>query len=235
MELLSLTSRVLRQPRELVNEALGDEAFARVAPQLLAITGLGAAVFGMVVGSYRGGVQVLYAGLKMPLLLLVPVVVSLPAIRALFLATELEVDRRRIGLASLTGMARTAVLAAALAPVLWLLWSLGIDYHAAVLMLAASLALVGLPGLLTVVGSLPQGGRRRWLATAGSLAVLGLVTAQTGWLLRPFIARPTAEVSFLRPMEEDVFSSLNATQRSATGDYSREWAAEPVPFIYTVF
>ena len=235
MELLSLTSRVLRDPKGLVLSALDDEGFARLAPRLLTITALGAAIFGMVVGSYRGGIQVLYAGVKMPLLLLVPVVVSLPAIRSLYLAAELDVDRRSIGLAALTGIARTAVLAAAMAPVLWLFWSLGVSYHAAVLTLAGALAVVGLPGMVTVVRSLPSGGRRRWMATAGSLAVLGLVTAQTGWLLRPFVARPAAEVTFLRPIEEDVFSSLGATQRSAVGDYSREWEPETAPFIYSVF
>lgn len=234
MNLLMLTSRVLRDPKGLVADHLHDDGFATLAPRLLVITALGAAVFGMVVGSYRGGVQVLYAAVKMPLLLLIPVVVSLPAVRAFFLAAELEVDRRAIGMASLTGMARTAVLAAALAPVLWLFWSLGVDYHLAVLTLAAALGVVGLPGMLTVVRTLPSGGRRRWMATAGSLAVLGLVTAQTGWLLRPFVARPSAEVTFVRPLEEDVFSSLGATKRSAIGDYDEAWEAD-TPRMYSLF
>lgn len=234
MHLLMLTSRVLRDPKGLVEDHLDDQGFAHLAPNLLAITAFGAAIFGMVVGSYRGGLQVVYAGVKMPLLLLIPVVVSLPAVRAFFMAAELEVDRRSIGLASLTGMARTAVLAAAMAPVLWLFWSLGVDYHTAVLTLAAGLAVVGLPGMVTVVRTLPSGGRRRWMATAGSLVVLGLVTAQTGWLLRPFVARPSAEVTFVRPLEEDVFSSLNATKRSAVGDYEKAWEAD-APRMYSLF
>ena len=56
---------------------------------------------------------------------------------------------------------------------------------------------------------------------------MGLTLAQTGWLLRPFVSRPTAEVTFLRPVEEDVFSALSATRRSAMGDYSESWEASP--------
>ena len=48
---------------------------------------------------------------------------------------------------------------------------------------------------------------------------LGVVGAQTGWLLRPFVARPRAEVSFVRPVESDVFSSLHTAFDSARGRY----------------
>ena len=32
----------------------------------------------------------------------------------------------------------------------------------------------------------------------------GAITAQTGWVLRPFVARPEAELTFLRPIDSDV-------------------------------
>ena len=43
-------------------------------------------------------------------------------------------------------------------------------------------------------------------------------------LLRPFVVRPRAEVSFLRPVEANVFTSLASTGRSARGHY-RGWDA----------
>jgi hypothetical protein len=49
--------------------------------------------------------------------------------------------------------------------------------------------------------------------------VLGLVTAQTGWLLRPFVARPTAEVTLFRPVEGDVFGSLARVPLAAVEVY----------------
>ncbi len=211
IQLTTLTTRLLRAPDALVDE----RDLERLAPALLTITALGAGTFGLVVGSYRGGVQLLYAAVKSPALLLVPVLVALPALHAL---TGGSVPWRRLALGGLVGMARAAVLAAAAGPALWLLYSVSPDYHLSILAMAVTLAACGLPGLAVVARLVP--GKQRIAAFLTTTLVLGLVLAQTGWLLRPWIARPTAEVSFLRPIEGDVLSSITATQRSARGQYS---------------
>lgn len=226
IEVFSLVARVLRDPLDVVDSTADKASLAANAPRLLAIAAAGAAVFGAVAGSYRGGEQVVFAAVKMPFLLWIPVALTLPVVRALWASCEVEVPWSRVAVAGLVAMARTAVLAAALGPVLWLLYSLQPDYHLSVLLLAGTLAAVGLPGLSVLARAMPAGGRRRGLAMAGSLFVLGLCTMQTGWLLRPFVARPAGEVAFLRPIEEDVFSSLGATTRSAVGDYSSDWEPE---------
>lgn len=226
----SLVSTILRDPVSLLDRASTPDALAHLAPRLLGVTIVAGAIFGAVVGSYRGGLQIAYAGAKMPALLLIPALVALPAVRALWQAAEVEVPYPRIALATLVGAARTAVLAAALGPVLWLVYSVSPGYHLSVLLLAATLALVGLPGLAVVGRAVPSTGLRGWLAIGASVVVLGLTTAQTGWLLRPFVARPTAEVSFLRPVEEDVFSSVTATALSAVGVYPG-WEAEPAGLL----
>ncbi|EDM77640.1 hypothetical protein PPSIR1_13845 [Plesiocystis pacifica SIR-1] len=228
--LLSLTGALLRAPEQLLVQDNAtprreSERLALLAPRLLALVGLGAGAFGMVLGSYRGELQYVYAAVKAPALLLVPVLVGLPAIRSFYAACELRVSWSRLALAALLATARTAVLAAALAPVLWLYLSMGPNYHSAILAMVACLGAVGLPGLWTLTRALPEGGRNRGLATLTSVAVLAVLLAQTGWLLRPFIARPQAEVTFLRAVEADVFSSLASTQRSVKGDY-RGWEVE---------
>ncbi|MCB9684644.1 MAG: hypothetical protein H6735_06390 [Alphaproteobacteria bacterium] len=206
-EILATTARVLRSPRGLVEEADDPRVLGRIVPHLLLVTTVGAAVFGAVVGSYRGGEQTLYAALKMPLLYGIPLLVGLPAARALFEAFGAEVRWSRLAVAGLAGTARAAVLAAALGPALWLVYSLAPGYHLAVLLMVLLLGVAGAPGLLTVAEAVPAG-RARWLGGLAALAVLGLVTAQTGWLLRPFVARPNAEVTLFRPVEGDVFGSL---------------------------
>ena len=115
-------------------------------------------------------------------------------------------------------------------PCVWLWSSAGVDYHTAVMAFAGTLVLAGLPGLLTVLRALPRPAQMQRFVMLGSLALLGAVFAQTGWLLRPFVARPAAEVTFLRPLEENVFSSLHASQRSARGDYSG-WKTEQKGFL----
>lgn len=214
-----LLAGVLRDPVGVVEQTDDPEVLARRIPHLLAMAAGGAALFGIVVGSYRGGLQVPYAALKMPLLLWIPVMLTLPATRALWAASGQEVSWRRTSVAGLVAMARMGVLAAAAGPALWLIYSVQPDYHLSVLLLAASLVVVGLPGLTVLMRALPGRGLRTVLAGAASLFVLGICTAQTGWLLRPFIARPTAEVALFRPIEEDIFSSLSQTSRSAVGVY----------------
>jgi hypothetical protein len=227
--ILTVVGALLRQPEQLLaREGDDDERdrLALLAPKLLAITVVGAAIFGFVVGSYRGDLQYLYAAIKAPALLLMPVLVGLPAIRAFHGACELEVSWSRLALAASIAVARTAVLAAACAPVLWLYLSVRPDYHRAILAMSGTVLAVGALGLWTLVSALPTGGRHRPLASFATFMVLGVLLAQSGWLLRPFIVRPRAEISVLRPIEADVFSSLASTRRAAKGEY-RGWTAEP--------
>lgn len=190
----------------------------------------GAAIFGAVAGSYRGGLQTFYAAAKFPFFLLLPVLLCLPAIHALFRACEVEVAYRRLSLATLVAMARTAVLLAAAGPVLWLIYSVQIDYHLAILMMVATIGVIGLPGAALVVRMLPGSGFQRQVAVMGSVALLGLVMAQSGWLLRPFVEHPTGEITLLRPVENDIFSSLGNTFLAATGNY-QDWEPESAGVI----
>jgi hypothetical protein len=229
----TLVALLLRAPEQLLGRH-GDQTeparLAQWAPSLLAITAVSAAAFGLVIGSYRGELQYLYAAIKTPALLLLPVLIGLPAVRAFHGACELEVGWSRLALAALIAVARTALLAAASGPLLWLYLSMQPDYHRAILAMAACLVAVGLPGLTTLLRALPPGGRHRALASVASLCVLGLLLAQTGWLLRPFVVRPRAQVEFLRPIEADVLSSLASTRRSASGEY-RGWEARPAGLL----
>lgn len=222
--LLSLIVRTLRDPRELIDEADERDTLSWAVPRLLGLTLLGGAVFGAVIGGYRGGLQVPFAALKMPLLLTIPLVIGLPTVRALFATPEQTPSWSRVAFAGLVGSARAGILAAAASPILWLLWSVVLDYHQATVVLSLAVMAVGLQSLLTMRFALPELGVKHLGAVAVSTLILGLTTAQTGWVLRPFIARPTAEITFLRPLEADIGTALLRSTRSAAGDYgSRSW------------
>ena len=230
VHLLDTWVRLLRTPRELVDAVSEKDGIPTYAPALLSATVLGGAMLGGVVGSHHGGLQTLYAAAKTPLLLIIPPLFALPAVEAAWALVGTEVSQHRLRAAALVGMARTAVLAAALGPFVWLWSSAGVDYHSAVLAFTLTLVIAGIPGLLTVLHALPKPTQMRRFALWGSLALLGAVFAQTGWLLRPFVARPSAEATFLRPVEENILSSLMVSQRSARGDYSG-WETQQRGFL----
>ena len=230
VDLLDTWTRLLRSPQALVDTVAQPGGLALHAPALLAATVAGGALLGGVVGSHHGGIQTVYAAIKTPLLFLVPPLFALPAVEAVWSLVGTPVSGARLRAAALVGMARAAILAAALGPFVWLWTSAGVDYHLAVLGFAGTVVLAGLPGLVTVLRALPRPTEMRRLVIFGSLAVLGGVFAQTGWLLRPFVARPTAEATFLRPVEENIFSSLASSQRSARGRYTG-WSARRRGFL----
>jgi hypothetical protein len=215
--LIQRAAQVLRDPAGAIDE--GSARFAEEVPRLLALIVLGAAVFGGVAGAARGGVQIPFAAIKMPALLLIPMLLVLPALRGLWGLCDVDVSYRRLVLAGLVGGARAALLMAAAGPVLWLVLGV-LPYHAAILAFAAVFGVCGLPGIAVVVRAALHSGRGRWMALAGSLALLGLSTMQTGWMLRPFLVRPQSEqVVFLRPLEDDIFTALGLTSWSSLGVY----------------
>ncbi|MEZ4242089.1 MAG: hypothetical protein R3F59_39230 [Myxococcota bacterium] len=216
---LALCGELLRDPEGLVARAAAPDAYARLAPRVLGIAVAAAALFGAVVGSYRGGPQVAYAAVKMPLLLLVPLVVGLPAVRALFHLAGRPTGAQTLSMAGLVAMARTSLVALAAAPVLWLAYDATVDYHLAVVLLAGVLVVAGLAGLPSLAKGFGPPTHKSRLAAVAALLLVGAVTAQTGWVLRPFVARPRADVALFRPIEGDILGSLVRAPLAAVDIY----------------
>ena len=216
--LLDTCAAVIRDPVAL-GRSDAHRALQEHGPILLVIAVVSAAIFGGVVGTYRGGLQLLYASLKLPLLWVVPVLVTLPAVRAFHRVCGIGVTYGQVALAVLLGCARSALLLAVASPALWLMFSVRIDYHWAVLGLCGSVLAAGITGLATVARILPGTGTGKFLSNALAGLAVGVVVAQSGWVLRPFVVRPRAEVAFLRPVESNVFASTLASWRSAHGRY----------------
>lgn len=194
-----LVTRVLVSPGELVLERGG----ARHVPLLVALIAVSAMAFGAATGARTGGAQLVFAALKMPAVLLVPLLIAVPAARAVASVYGWQVSFEQAVLAGTVGAARTAVVAAALAPAVWLIGDVS-SYGGAKAIVAMALLFSGAVGLPVVArGLVPSEAdwRPGLRATACALAVLvvfGAVAAQTGWLLRPFVVSPTETVEFLR-------------------------------------
>lgn len=213
---LLVCAGLLRDPA-----SLGDGAsiLARHGTRLLAILVVCTAIVGAVVGSYRGGLQLGYAAVKLALLWLTPLLVALPAVRAAYRVCGIAASYADVCAAALVGSARAALLLAVASPIVWLGYSVHIDYHVAILVLCVVMALAGIVLAATMGALMPGHGLAKTLAHAMGLAALAVVFVQSGWVLRPFVVRPRADVAFLRPIESNAFASIAASWRSARGRY----------------
>jgi hypothetical protein len=223
---LTLIENVIRAPGRFLEELDGPDLLPKVRT-LLATIAIAAGAFGAVVGTFRGGVQVLYCAVKMPMLLLGTLLVCVPAFVSIARALGVAISPRDVAAVTLGACARYALVLAGLSPVVWLLegW---LGYHGVALVTTACCALGGLASSTLIFRGLSRrGGAGRWAGLA-FVAVYSVVGAQTAWLLRPFLVRPRTEhVPFVRHLEGDLFGSVGVTMRSAAGVYERD--RDPAP------
>lgn len=213
---------VLKEPRQWLEAALAADPATQaeaVRVLLLAILG-GTAAFGAAVGFYRGGLQLLYAAVKLPLVVLLTAAVATPALTALGAALGRPAGLRTDLLRVLAALARGSLILAALAPVMLIASCVRLGYHQAVLLLVVCCAGAGVAALPLLGQALWAERRGRVFLTAAMLVVVAIAGTHSAWLLRPYLVRPrTTEVPFLRALDGNFTDSVGRTQRSARGLY----------------
>ena len=138
---------LMRDPMQFLDSserAVDDpSAAASLARVLLAAIAVGGGIFGAVVGAHRGGLQVVWCAVKVPLILVLTLVVCTPAFVALARAAGLALGARGVITLSLASCARFALVLLGLAPIVWLAqgWSMG--YHRVILAVVAVCAVAG--------------------------------------------------------------------------------------------
>lgn len=217
-----IVTALLRDPGEVAGRCERPEGLRELALTALCCLVLGAAVFGAVVGSFRGGAQIAFSAVKLPLALLVTLVVCAPAFHGLTLGFGGSARFREVAALVLSASARAALVLLAFAPVLWLAVDLGLSYHASVLLASLMYLTSGLAALGIVLRGL--GGSLRALLTVGAAGlVFFAVLGQTAWMLRPFFGRPSqTSVPFVRAREGSFADAIVTSSKSAAGIYERE-------------
>src|SRR5688572_13396883 len=200
---------------------------ASIARALLLTVIAGCAVFGAAMGANRGGLQLLFAAVKLPLVVLLTAGVCAPALTGLLRSVRAESSFTKDLLLVLSALALGSTVLAALAPVVVLAELAGTGYHKLILLIVCCCAIGGAAGLSLFV----KGLRRREgtsLAMVLALGVFALVGTQMAWTLRPYVLRPrTPEVPFLRAIEGGFLDAVDRSTDSARGIYRRDSA--PVP------
>jgi hypothetical protein len=213
---------LLTGPQALVEWAQRADAATQatlVRVLLLTIVG-GTAGFGAAVGFYRGGSQMLFAAIKLPLVVLLTAAVTTPALTALGAALGRPAALRADLIRVLAALARGTLVLAALAPLMLVASCLQLGYHAAVLLLVLCCAVAGAAGLPLLGRTLWAEQKGRVLLLSTMLVVVSLAGTHTAWLLRPYLVRPRSTCApFVRALDGSFGDSLERSQRSARGIY----------------
>ncbi len=187
------------------------------------------AIVGAALGSYRGGEQIFYAAIKLPLVLLGTAALSAPALTAIGTAlgrtSRLAVDLALV----MSALAFGALIVVAFTPLIMLGRTLEASYHEMILGTVAVFALGGIAALTMIVRAMSIEAGRGWRTAVASMClVFVMVGGQLSWALRPYLVRPkTQEIVFVREVEGSLFDAVVGAVRSARGIYHRDHA--PVP------
>lgn len=227
-------NRLLRAPGEIAAACREDRDVRAIAATSLAALALGAAVFGGVIGSFRGGLQIVYAAVKVPIALLVTLALCVPAFHAIAAALGRAFPMRTIVALALAAAGRAALVLLAVSPMLWLVFDRGLGYHEAALASALAYAAAGAAAFSVLVRGLGEG-PGRLLTAAAFAAIFFAVGGQTSWILRPYLIRPRTwaaashhvqRIPFVRAYEGSFADSIYQSSRSARGIYdapARAW------------
>jgi hypothetical protein len=223
---LAIIELLLRDRRAMlarIRDGVDLPAILRTMVVTIAIT---MALVGAALGSYRGGVQIAYAAIKLPLVLIGTAALSAPALWA----TSAALGRRARLAADLalvmTALAFGALLLAACTPLVLVGRSLALPYHHMVLETVAIFSLAGLAALGLIRRGVALDGSASWRSAVLSLCVVfSLVGGQLAWGLRPYLVRPrTPDVPFVRDAEGSLYDAIANSTQSSLGHYRREAA-----------
>ncbi len=224
--------QLLRDRDAILARIISGKDLAATMKVMVATIAVCMAIVGAALGSYRGGVQIGYAAIKLPLVLLATAALSAPALTAIGAAAGRRVRLTADLVLVVTALAFGALLLTACTPLFLLCIAMKREYHDMILVTVALFSLAGIASLRMIIQGVrmeanvsPHGSTS---AVLGLCIVFALVGGQMSWALRPYLVRPRApEVVFVRDVEGSLFDAITTTIDSARGHFERDEA--PVP------
>jgi hypothetical protein len=224
---------LLRDRETMLARIRANVNIAAILKTMVATIAITMAIVGAALGSYRGGVQIAYAAVKLPLVLLGTAALSAPALTAIGRAagrrSRLVPDLALV----MSALAFGSLLLVAGTPLILLGRAIDLSYHEMILMTVTLFGIAGLAALGMVIHAVSvealRDGSRGWrTAVFGLCIVFVTIGGQLSWALRPYLVRPrTEDIPFVRAKEGSLFDAISGAFNSARGIYERDSA--PVP------
>jgi len=226
---LGLIDDLLRDRRGVVARIDAGRDLTALVRTCVATVAVGGALFGAALGAFRGGVQIAYAALKLPVVLLATAALSAPTLTAVGRALGRPAGLARDLALVVAALATGTVVLVALAPVVLAARAVELGYHHSILLACACMTAAGLVSVAVVVRGVRSAAARDVATTVAALvAVFALVGGQVAWTLRPYLVRPRAPAApLVRSLEGSLYEAVIDTVSSARGRYRRAFAPLP--------
>ena len=221
---LETVDRLLRDRTAVLQRIENGRDLAGFARAMILTIAAGGAMFGAAAGAHRGGIQIAFAAIKLPLVILFTAAVCAPALTALNAALERPADVRRDLSLILGSLGLGSLVLSALAPMIFLAVMMGCDYHQIFLMIVGCCAIGGTVGITLLARGIFAVRKGAFSAMVALGIVFAMVGCQMSWTGRPYLVRPqTTSVPFIRPLDGEGFlDSVLRSFDSSRGIYSRD-------------
>jgi MFS family permease len=216
-----LIDQLLRDRDAMIARIQRGTELRHIMRTMVATIAVAMAIVGATLGSYRGGVQIAFAAIKLPLVLLGTAALSAPALSAIGAAlgrrSRVAVDLALV----MSALAFGALLLAACTPLVLLGRALDVEYHRMILLVVCMFSIAGIASLRMIVHALAIEAAPGWrTAVVGLCTIFALVGGQLAWALRPYLVRPREQqIVFVRSVEDSLVESIMNVMQSAQGNY----------------
>ncbi|MGB3298428.1 MAG: hypothetical protein WBA76_09175 [Phormidesmis sp.] len=164
-------------------------------------------VYGAIIGSYGGGLQIISSAIKLPALYLITLIICIPTLYFFDILFGSKLDFKQYVTMALTSVSVISVLLFSFAPVVLFFLISVKGYNFFLLLNVLIMAITGgvgvrlfYKGMRDMVGgpeAIEQNLRRRLLQ--GWVLLYALVGSQLGWTLRPFFGAEGQKFQIFRP------------------------------------
>jgi hypothetical protein len=212
MNHFSVLIRLLRDRRQFLDEVRAEAKLESKIASLLVASSFFFSIYGAIVGSYGGGLQIISSAIKLPALYLLTLMICLPTLYFFDILFGSKLGFKQYVTMALTAVAVISVLLFSFAPVILFFLISVREYNFFLLLNVLIMGITGgvgvrlfYKGMRDMVGpeAIEQNLRRRLLQ--GWVLLYGLVGSQLGWTLRPFFGYEGEPFQIFRPEIEGNF------------------------------
>ncbi len=172
-------------------------------------------LYGIIMGSYSGAAQALSAGIKVPLLFVLSLLICFPAFFIIqhILGSTMRLPHMTAIL--LSGFVLTGAIMVSFTPIVAFFMLTGGNYHFLQLLHVAIFVLAGLFGMKTVLDALKYSCEQKNIYPKTGVVVfrfwvviLAFVGIQLAWNLRPFVAERDEPFALFRSYEGNFYTAV---------------------------